>query len=211
MRALYQTLAHPRGGYITNKLFIPRDVWKVKGVKLRALEDKSSQCDLLTAALLNLAQVDSNVADAVLEEMQSFENILEQVQIALTKKLGNEVGTQGMARESGDGDAMPAVPRSASVSGKGAFIWRRLRSKGSAVNMSSAYGTRSNSGGSGGPSIPEKEVMGNGSGTLPSLPMVANPSSRPAKRDVTSVSFDGPYAGYMLSLARLFDAAQTVG
>lgn len=211
MRALYQTLAHPRGGYITNKLFIPRDVWKVKGVKLRALEDKSSQCDLLTAALLNLARVDSNDADAVLEEMQSFENILEQVQIALTKRLGNEVGTQGMAREGGDGDAMPAVPRSASVSGKGAFSWRRLRSKGSAVNMSSAYGTRSNSGGSGGPSIPEKEVMGNGSGTLPSLPMVANPSSRPAKRDVTSVSFDGPYAGYMLSLARLFDAAQTVG
>ncbi|KAK6836755.1 hypothetical protein PG987_007250 [Apiospora arundinis] len=210
MRALYQTLAHPRGGYITNKLFIPRDVWKVKGVKLRALEDKSSQCDLLTAALLNLARVDSNDADAVLEEMQSFENILEQVQIALTKKLGNEVGTQGMARESGDGDAMPAVPRSASVSGKGAFSWRRLRSKGSAANMSSAYGTRSNSGGSGGPSIPEKEVMGNGSGTLPSLPMVANPSSRPAKRDVHSVSFDGPYAGYMLSLARLFDAAQTV-
>lgn len=211
MRALYQTLCHPRGGYVTNKLFIPRDVWKVKGVKLRALDDKSSQCDLLTAALLNLARVDSNDADAVLEEMQSFENVLEQVQVALTKKLGNEVGIQGMSRESGDGDVMPAVPRSASVSGKGAFSWRRLRSKGSAANMSSAYGSKSNSGGGGNPSIPEKEVMGNGSGTLPSLPMVANPSSRPAKRDVHNVQFDGPYALYMLSLARLFDAAQTVG
>lgn len=210
MRALYQTLCHPRGGYITNKLFIPRDVWKVKGVKLRALDDKSSQCDLLTAALLNLARVDSNDADAVLEEMQTFENVLEQVQVALTKKLGNEVGLQGMARENENGDAMPAVPRSASVSGKGAFSWRRLRSKGSAANMSSAYGSRGNSGG-GAPSIPEKEVLGNGSGTLPSLPMVANPSSRPAKRDVHNVQFDGPYALYMLSLARLFDAAQTVG
>ncbi|KAK8030044.1 hypothetical protein PG993_011335 [Apiospora rasikravindrae] len=210
MRALYQTLCHPRGGYITNKLFIPRDVWKVKGVKLRAIDDKSSQCDLLTAALLNLARVDSNDADAVLEEMQSFENVLEQVQITLTKKLGNEVGIQGMARESEGGDAMPAVPRSASVSGKGAFSWRRLRSKGSAANMSSAYGTRGNSGGTGAPSIPEKEVIGNGSGTLPSLPMVATPSSRPAKRDVHNVQFDGPYALYMLSLARLFDAAQTV-
>ncbi|KAK8112644.1 hypothetical protein PG984_013170 [Apiospora sp. TS-2023a] len=209
MRALYQTLCHPRGGYITNKLFVPRDVWKVKGVKLRALDDKSSQCDLLTAALMNLARVDSNDADAVLEEMQSFENVLEQVQVALTKKLGNEVGLQGMTRESGDGDAMPAVPRSASVSGKGAFSWRRLRSKGSAANMSSAYGSKGNSGG-GHPSIPEKEVIGNGSGTLPSLPMVANPSSRPAKRDVHNVQFDGPYALYMLSLARLFDAAQTV-
>lgn len=46
---------------------------------------------------------------------------------------------------------------------------------------------------------------------MPSLPMVAHPSSRPARRDVTSVKFDGPNVNYMSSLARLFDAAQTVG
>ncbi|RYP61162.1 hypothetical protein DL769_007844 [Monosporascus sp. CRB-8-3] len=210
MRALYQTLAHPRGGYLTHRLFVPRDAWKVKGVKLRALEDKMSQCDLLTAALLKLARVDSTDADAVLDEMQSFENILEQVQATLTRRLGNDVGTHGMASDRDGEPATPVVPRSASVSSKSAFSWRRLRSKGSAANLTSAYGSKSSSGG-GGAGGSEKEVVTvTGSGTIPSLPMVAYPSSRPAKRDVTSVKFDGPYAGYMASLARLFDAAQTV-
>lgn len=182
-------------------------------MKLRALEDKMAQCDLLTAALLKLARVDSTDADAVLEEMQSFENILETVQNALSRKLGNDVGTNGMVadKDGGDHQAMPAVPRSASVSGKGgAFSWRRLRSKGSAVNLTSAYGSKSNSGNG----DKEKDTsigIGAGSGSIPSLPMVTHPSSRPAKRDVTSVRFDGPYGGYMASLARLFDAAQTVG
>lgn len=214
MRALYQTLAHPRGGYISNRLFVPRDAWKVKGVKLRALEDKISQCDLLTAALQKLARVDSNDADAVLEEMQNFENILEMVQTTLTRKLGNEVGTQGVSaiRDDKDGDAAPPVPRSASVSGKGgAFSWRRLRNKGSAANMTNAYGGKSNSGGSGGPAANERDITSAmGSGSIPSLPMTAHPSSKPAKRDVASVNFDGPYGNYMASLARLFDAAQTV-
>ncbi|KAI1389360.1 uncharacterized protein F4822DRAFT_198290 [Hypoxylon trugodes] len=212
MRALYQTLAHPRGGYISNRLFIPRDAWKVKGVKLRALEDKIGQCDLLTAALLKLARVDSNDADAVLEEMQSFENILEMVQMTLTRKLGNEVGTQGMSafRDEKDTEAAPPVPRSASVSGKGgAFSWRRLRNKGSAANMTNAYGGKSNSGGSNGPSANERDITSS-IGSIPSLPMTAHPSSKPAKRDVASAGFDGPYANYMASLARLFDAAQTV-
>ncbi|KAI0155362.1 hypothetical protein GGR52DRAFT_200281 [Hypoxylon sp. FL1284] len=212
MRALYQTLAHPRGGYISNRLFVPRDAWKVKGVKLRSLEDKISQCDLLTAALLKLGMVDSNDADAVLEEMQSLENILETVQATLIRKLGNEVGTQGMGafRDERDAESAPPVPRSASVSGKGgAFSWRRLRNKGSAANMTNGYGGKSNSGGSTGPGPQDREMTGS-AGLLPSLPMTAHPSNKPAKRDVTSVDFDGPYGNYMASLARLFDAAQTV-
>ncbi|KAI1340184.1 hypothetical protein F5Y15DRAFT_423192 [Xylariaceae sp. FL0016] len=212
MRALYQTLAHPRGGYISNKLFVPRDAWKVKGVKLKALDDKVSQCDLLTAALLKLARVDSNDADAVLEEMQSFENILETVQVSLIRRLGTEVGSQGVSifRDEKESESVPAVPRNNSVSGKsGAFSWRRLRGKGSAVNLSSAYGGKSSSSGSNGPSINERETISS-IGSIPSLPMTAHPSNRPAKRDVASVKFDGPYANYTASLARLFDAAQTV-
>lgn len=216
MRALYQTLAHPRGGYISNRLFVPQDAWKVKGVKLRNIEDKISQCDLLTAALLKLAFVDSTDADALLDEMQSFENILETVQATLSRKLGTEVGTQGIVtfKEEKETEA-PPVPRNNSISGKGsAFSWRRLRSKGSAVNLASAYGVKTNGSGGGGasvvPGIPERDVMSPG-GSMPSLPMVAHPSSRPAKRDVSSVKFDGPNANYMSSLARLFDAAQTVG
>ncbi|KAI1121170.1 hypothetical protein F5Y10DRAFT_282692 [Nemania abortiva] len=214
MRALYQTLAHPRGGYISNRLFVPQDAWKVKGVKLRNLEDKMSQCDLLTAALLKLARVDSTDADALLDEMQSFENILEVVQATLSRRLGTEVGTQGIITFKDEKDTeVPPVPRNNSVSGKGsAFSWRRLRSKGSAVNLAGTYGAKTNSGGGGAsavPGIPEKDVISPG-GSMPSLPMVAHPSSRPAKRDVSSVKFDGPNANYMASLARLFDAAQTV-
>ncbi|KAI0014539.1 hypothetical protein F4780DRAFT_767805 [Xylariomycetidae sp. FL0641] len=211
MRALYQTLAHPRGGYISNRLFVPRDAWKVKGVKLKLLEDKMSQCDFLTAALLKLARVDSTDADAVLEEMQNFENILEVVQQQLTRKLGNEVGSQGVngLQNDRDGEQTPVVPRNNSVSAKtGGFSWRRLRGKGSAANMSSAYGTKGNSsGGNGNP--PERDPTST-TGSIPSLPMTAHPSSRPAKRDVASLKFDGPWANYMSSLARLFDAAQVI-
>ncbi|KAI0189949.1 hypothetical protein EV127DRAFT_481401 [Xylaria flabelliformis] len=214
MRALYQTLAHPRGGYISNRLFVPQDAWKVKGVKLRNIEDKISQCDLLTAALQKLARVDSTDADAMLDEMQNFENIIETVQAALSRKLGTEVGTQGMItfKDEKESEA-PPVPRNNSISGKGgAFSWRRLRSKGSAVNLASTYGIKSSTNGApatGVSGIPEREVVSPG-GSMPSLPMVAHPSSKPAKRDVTSVKFEGPNLNYMASLARLFDAAQTV-
>ncbi|KAJ8119908.1 hypothetical protein O1611_g10504 [Lasiodiplodia mahajangana] len=214
MRALYQTLAHPRGGYISTRLFVPQDAWRVKGVKLRNLEDKISQCDLLTAALLKLARVDSTDADALLDEMQSFENILEVVQATLSRRLGTEVGTQGIITFKDEKETeVPPVPRNNSISGKGsAFSWRRLRSKGSAVNLASTYGVKANSSGGGAsavPGIPEKDVVSPGN-TMPSLPMVAHPSSRPAKRDVSSAKFEGPNANYMASLARLFDAAQTV-
>ncbi|KAJ2984910.1 hypothetical protein NUW58_g5813 [Xylaria curta] len=213
MRALYQTLAHPRGGYISNRLFVPQDAWKVKGVKLRNIEDKMFQCDLLTAALQKLARVDSTDADAMLDEMQNFENILENAQATLSRRLGTDVGTQGVITFKDEKETeVPPVPRNNSISGKGGgFSWRRLRSKGSAVNLASTYGGKNASGGStsGVSGILERDVISPG-GSLPSLPMVAHPSSRPAKRDVASVKFEGPNANYMASLARLFDAAQTV-
>ncbi|KAI6286058.1 hypothetical protein MCOR28_011175 [Pyricularia oryzae] len=227
MRCLFQTLAHPRGGYLSNKLFVPRDVWKVKGVKLKNVEDKISNCDLLTAALQKLGRVDTCDADAMLEEMQSLESIFEQVQANLTRRLGNsEVGVQSMAalfRDGANGSAAGAggnldpesagsVPRSASVTGKSSFSWRRLRSKNSTpglnagpggyrkespatMMMDSAYG---NNGG------------GSGINGVSSLPMTSQPTSRPSKRDLSAVQFTGPNAGYMASLAKLFDAAQAI-
>ncbi|GAB0138484.1 hypothetical protein EsDP_00006719 [Epichloe bromicola] len=207
MRCLYQTLAHPRGGYLSTKLFVPRDVWKVKGVKLKNVEDKISNCDLLTAALLNLASVDTCDADAMLDEMQALESILEQVQNALSRKLGNEVGVQGsgvLFKEASnvvEGDGAPAVPRTASVSAKpSSFSWRRLRSKNSNMGLGAAHSSRS--------AAPEgsKEAA-----TMPTLPMTPQPTSRPPRRDITQAQFIGPHANYMSSLARLFDAAQAIG
>ena len=209
MRCLYQTLAHPRGGYVSNRLFVPRDVWKVKGVKLKNIDEKISNCDLLTAALQTLSKVDTCDADAVLEEMQTLENVLEQAQTALTRKLGNEVGVQGansMFKDASTGEPDPAgnVPRSASISGKSSsFSWRRLRSKNSSAGLGNAY-----TGGGRKESFAESTKEGL---TMASLPMTSHPTTRPPKRDVTSLQFSGPNANYMAALARLFDAAQALG
>ncbi|KAK2001551.1 MIT domain-containing protein [Colletotrichum falcatum] len=206
MRCLYQTLAHPRGGYLSNKLFVPRDVWKVKGVKIRNVEDKMATCDYLTAALLKLARVDTCDADAVLEEMQYLEGILEQVQINLTRKLGTDVGVQTSsmlfrdASSSAEIEAAISVPRSGSVSGKSSsFSWRRLRSKNSAAGLNNSFNAKGNGLESG------KESPG-----PETLPMTDHPTSRPSKRDPGNAQFTGPNAHYMGSLARLFDAAQAI-
>jgi hypothetical protein len=203
MRALYQTIAHPRGGYLSTKLFVPRDVWRVKGVKIKNLEDKISNCDYLTAALQKLAQVDTCDADAVLEEMQSLESILEQVQAALTKKLGNEVGVQATGAlfkdAPAEGDASSSkTPGQASKSSS--FSWRRLRSKNSAMGMANNYSSKT-------PTLDgPKEGL-----TMSTLPMTSLATVRFAKRDVNQVQFSGPHANYMGALARLFDAAQVIG
>ena len=219
MRCLYQTLCHPRGGYVSNKLFVPRDVWQVKGVKLKNLEDKIANCDLLTAALQKLTKVDTCDADAVLEEMQSFENIIEQVQATLTRRLGAEVGVQGSSimfkDANGPESEASSMPRSASVAKKAnstSALWQRIRNKGSSTNMHTLPGVYGGKGGSG-TSGAMTPVDGIGHKDLPlsSLPMTSHPTSRPTKRDIGSVVFAGPNATYMSSLARLFDAAQAVG
>lgn len=230
MRCLYQTLCHPRGGYMSNKLFVPRDVWRVRGVKLRNIEDKVGNCDVLTAALQRLARVDDRDADAVLEEMQALEGVLEQVQAALGRKLGgNEVGAQsahtlfkeanpavvvlpdgggaGANAENGSG----GVPRSSSAAKGSSFSWRRLRSKNSSAGLASAYGGKGGSGGGTVAAVPTEGSAAAVAVMLPSLPMAAQPTSKPPKRDYASVHFGGPNAVYMSSLARLFDAAQAIG
>lgn len=205
MRCLYQTIAHPRGGYLSTKLFIPRDVWRVKNVKIKAVEEKISNCDLLTAALLKLAQVDVYDADAILEEMQSLENVLDQVQATLAKKLGHEVGVQGsmsLFRSTSMDDTGPAADSTSSsktASGSSRSYlssWRKLRSKNSNINSATPVSNGKEGG---------KENL-----TMPSLPMTSTPSERRSKRDLTQLEFAGPNANYMGALARLFDAAQVL-
>lgn len=207
MRALYQTLCHPKGGYISNKLFVPRDAWRVKGVKIKNVEDKISQCDFLTAALQKLDMVNSEDADAVLEEMQSLENVLEQVQVFFTRRLGNDVGVQGSGALFKDADGAvegsdgKPIPRNNSISSKGTFSWKRLRNKTSSSTISTSFGS---SGGT------RKESSG-ADAMLNTLPFTDHPTSKPSKRDVMAVQFSGPNAHYMAALARLFDAAQAIG
>lgn len=213
MRCFYQTIAHPRGGYLSTKLFIPRDVWRVKGVKLKNVEDKIANCDLLTAALQKLGTVDTYDADAMLEEMQAFEVVLDQVQTQLAKKLGNEVGVHSVTTLFKDantvGDGAPSdgltrtntqdhAPKSAMAQSKSYLAsWRKLRSKNSGVNLASMASSRNE--------VPKDSLV------MTTLPMTSLSTIRFAKRDVSSLQCEGPNSGYMSSLARLFDSAQILG
>lgn len=181
---------------------------------MKNVEDKIANCDLLTAALQKLASVDTLDADAILEEMQSLELVLDQVQAQLAKKLGNEVGvhsvsslfrdatTVGEGAASADGfgkssfGSQDYAPRSAVAQGKSYLAsWRKLRSKNSGVNLASMASSR-------GVEIPKDTLV------MTTLPMTSLPTIRFAKRDVTGVVFEGPNSSYMGSLARLFDSAQ---
>ncbi len=207
LRSIYQTIAHPRGGYISNKLFVPRDIWRVKNIKLKNVEEKVSSCDLLTAALLKLGKVDTLDANAVLEEMQFFESVMEQVQSTLTKKLGSDVGVQGttqMFKGSGTTgesvqnlEALPPKPNNANSK---YLSWRKLRSK--------------NTFGQGLPTATTSNISKDGSKeghTMKSLPMTTIPNPRFPKRDINQVQCFGPNPSYMGALARLCDAVQILG
>ena len=214
MRCLYQVVAHPRGGHLTNKMFLPREMWKVKNVKLRFLEDKISQCDILTAALLALAKVDNFDAEAMLEALQSFENELEKVRMVLAKKLGNEVGVSHNANvfRSPTEEEPPNAKAANSSSAAKSFAsgWRKLRSKSSSTSapVSNPVG-----------SFHREAVTGPGL-TMPSLPMTSSGSVQTSSR-VNNHRYKIPpptpnsltnipvmHATYMSSLARLFDAVQ---
>lgn len=220
MRALQQTITHPRGGYLSTKLFVPREVWQTRGVKLKLVEDKVSNCDLLTAALGRLANTDTYDADAVMDELQSFEEVMERVQTTFTKKLGSDVGVHGVAGIFKDASAatvasaMGNAPGSdgahadkaaKSNSGKSYLTsWRKLRNKSSGAPIATHHQA-----GVGALKTPTEKDQH----TMPSVPMTSfvPVERRGNKRDARNMSFDGPNQEYMGSLARLFDGVQVLG
>ena len=179
----------------------------MKNIKLKNVEEKVASCDLLTAALLKLGKVDTLDANAVLEEMQFFETVMEQVQSTLSKKLGSDVGVQGatqMFKVSGTMDESvlnfeASAPKMNTANSK-YLSWRKLRSK--------------NTSGQGLPSIVTSNIFKDGSKegpTMKSLPMTTMPNPRFPKRDVNQIQCLGPNPSYMGALARLCDAAQILG
>ena len=205
MRCIYHAMVNPRGGYISTRLFVPRDIWRVKNVKIKNVDDKVSSCDLLTAALLKLIKVDTLDADAVLEEMQSFELVLDQVQVVLSKRLGGDVGIHGsiaMFKGSPTIDENETLAsRSTNTSSKSYLsTWRKLRAK--------------NSSGPGIPSTTTSVARKDASRdtlTMRSLPMTSSSNPRFVRKESGKVQGIGPHAHYMAALARLCDAAQVLG
>lgn len=207
MRCLYQTVAHPRGGYISARVFIPREVWFIKGVKIKAIDDKISACDLVSAALSKLATVKMDDISAIYEEMNSLEGVLDRVQTVLSKKLGNDVGAAGARTLYGTDGSIPEngsnsdmVTKSTGINGgKSYFSLRKLRTKNSNTTLSSGYGSSGNLAG-------EYNFAASG---LPKVG-VADQSTQPV-RNLDGVTFGGPHAAYISALARLFDSAQILG
>ncbi|KAI4164865.1 MAG: hypothetical protein LQ342_001498 [Letrouitia transgressa] len=207
LRCVYQSIAHPRGGYISTRLFVPRDIWKVANVKLKNVEEKVSSCDLLTATLLKLAKVNTLDADAVLEEMQFLGSVMEQSQINLSKKLGNEVGVAGASwlsksTSAGDAGTVENPGLKGSNTGTKSYLtsWRKKMSKNNSVGPNWVSTAASSA-----PKDGNKEAP-----SMASLPMTAAQNSRFPKRDLSQIQCVGPNAHYMGALARLCDAAQVL-
>jgi len=209
LRCIYQTIAHPRGAYLSNKLFVPRDIWKVKTTKLKSVEEKVASCDLLTATLLKLAKVDTLDAGAVLREMQFLETVMEQTQASLSKRLGSEVGTIGapwLSKGSSVVDDMHSTSdtlaaKSTNMSTKSYLSsWKKLRSKnstGPGYTAAAAVAASKDS---------SKDVP-----AMKSLPMTTNANPHFPRRDLGQAQYGGPNANYMAALARLCDAVQILG
>lgn len=226
MRAIGSSITHPRGGFVTSRLFVPRDVWQTRGVKLKSLDEKVANCDLLTAALGRIAGVDTYDADAVMEELQGFEEVMERVQATLTKKLGSDVGVHGamsMFRDatatSGNGgmstsnaDAASGTTDKAAKSNSGKSYlssWRKLRSKSSGTPLSSTtnsskINTSANATGDKGEPY-----------TMASVPMTnfipVERRGQKAAPNLKGMAFEGPQKEYMGSLARLVQGMSILG
>ncbi|KAF2227872.1 hypothetical protein BDZ85DRAFT_8789 [Elsinoe ampelina] len=201
MRLISNTTTHPRGAYITTRLFMPHEAWLNRSAKLKNLEDKIAACDMLTAGLARLEEVDTYDADAVLSELQQFEEIMERVQGMLVKKLGNEVGVNNAndlfkAADKGGVDSPPDGMKESKNSGK--FSWRKLRGK---PSVSSTQGATN----------PAK-TGSTESATMQTVPMTSfvgvekrTAHRREALRDAL---FEGPHKDYMAAIAKLCEAVQ---
>lgn len=224
MRAIGSSITHPRGGFVTTRLFVPRDVWQTRGVKLKSLDEKVANCDLLTAALGRIAGVDTYDADAVMEELQGFEEVMERVQATLTKKLGSDVGVHGamsMFRDASSlgnnshapsSDAASGATDKATKSNSGKSYlssWRKLRSKSSGTPLSSVnHSTKASTGTltTGDKGEPH---------TMSSVPMTSfipvERRGHKAAPNLKAMSFEGPQKEYMGSLARLVQGMGILG
>jgi hypothetical protein len=217
MRTIASTLTHPKGGFLTTRLFVPREVWLTRGVKLKSVEDKIANCDLLTAALGRLAGVDTFDADAVMEELQNFEEVMERVQSALVKRIGSDVGISGLAgvfKDAATGslsnatgaqgaDSTSGAEKTRSKESKGYLnSWRKLRSKSSGAPIASSQANKAAN------KSAEKELP-----TMDSVPMTSYVpvERRGHKKDARNLVFEGPNREYMGSLARLFEGVQVLG
>ncbi|KAK6536768.1 hypothetical protein TWF281_000983 [Arthrobotrys megalospora] len=212
MRCLNNAISNPHGGYLSQKLFVPREIWLMRGVKLKCVDEKIAASDNLTAALKKLSSVDKTDVDLLLKELQDLESVMAKTETMLAKKLGSDVGASGASAmfkgTDGDGDSMgngidsSSSMKTSNSSSGGRSYWKKLRSKNTSSIISSSsssytalpsarslesYSENVNHGGGGGIGYGSEMEDGVGFG-----------------------KFAGPFAGYLNALSKLFEAAQVL-
>ncbi len=101
MRLISNSVQSPTGGYLSERLHIPRAMWAQTTVKVPALETKVRVVDLLTVNVLNVARagdallVNEEIGNEVrmpgrefAVALDEFEGLMDEVQKMLSKKLG---------------------------------------------------------------------------------------------------------------------------
>lgn len=206
LRCIAGVLNQPRGGFLTTRLFVPRQIWMNRSVKFKSVEDKIANCDLLTAALGKLSKVDTYDADAVLEELQGFEEVMERVQAALIKRLGSEVGVQAVsalfkdAPVPIDSTGTTAETREAKPNKSYLSSWRKLRGKNSSSGVTIPLSS----------SRTDKEVANMASVPMTSFVPIDKRTAHKQTMSKEPTTFEGPHKEYMSSVARLCEAAQVL-
>ncbi|RPA74364.1 hypothetical protein BJ508DRAFT_35697 [Ascobolus immersus RN42] len=185
----------------------------MRSVKLRHIDDKISALDLVSAALEKLQlSLPADSAEEVeperlFEELQELDKVLDRASALLSKRLGNEVGQDGVrqwlrdgeteatALESGTYNTPAASTKSSSGGGGKAYLssWRKLRREKSSAQLTT-------------PAAPPPTSAG------PQTPPPGTPSFSPATSSLSlapnSVQIPGPLGQYASALTRLFELAQ---
>ncbi|CAG8547602.1 3710_t:CDS:2, partial [Funneliformis caledonium] len=98
MKLLERTMT--TGGYLTPKLFIPRNLWLQGHVKLAAIDTKISSCEVVSTCLMKLTKTTFNDMDNLAKELEYIDPILEGLQNSLARKLNYIESTNGKGRQS---------------------------------------------------------------------------------------------------------------
>ncbi|CAG8448845.1 19017_t:CDS:2 [Gigaspora rosea] len=98
MRLLERTMT--TGGYLTPKLYIPRNLWLQGHAKLASIDAKISSCDVVLNCLLKLSKTSVDDMDVLMKVLEGIEPIIEGLQNSLARKLSYVESTNGKGRQS---------------------------------------------------------------------------------------------------------------
>ncbi|CAG8834153.1 34276_t:CDS:2, partial [Racocetra persica] len=88
------------GGYLTPKLYIPRNLWLQGHAKLTSIDAKISSCDVVLNCLIRLSKTSVDDMDVLIKVLEGIEPIIEGLQNSLARKLSYVESTNGKGRQS---------------------------------------------------------------------------------------------------------------